>query len=225
MVDPEERGYFATLSDYIHLNPVRAGMISLQERLFDYRWSSYRWYAARAERPEWFEPRRALGELGLEDAPAGRRAYAQRMRQRAIEELEGANEEADAGLRRGWCLGEAGFRERMLGLLEQSAEKFSKGRNVESDVRRSHAAEEAQRLLQKALTHFGLEREALAVLKRNDPRKLAVARLIRTRTSVSNQWLAEALSLGHASSISRYGLHTVAGGVLDLELARLAGRE
>lgn len=46
IVDPEERGYFVTLSDYIHLNPVRARMISLEERLFDYRWSSYRWYAA-----------------------------------------------------------------------------------------------------------------------------------------------------------------------------------
>src|SRR4026208_1064958 len=46
VVDSEERGYLATLSDYIHLNPVRARMISLEERLFDYRWSSYRFYAA-----------------------------------------------------------------------------------------------------------------------------------------------------------------------------------
>jgi REP element-mobilizing transposase RayT len=42
-VDPEAHGYLVTLSDYIHLNPVRAGMISLDARLFDYRWSSYRW--------------------------------------------------------------------------------------------------------------------------------------------------------------------------------------
>ncbi len=40
VVNGEDRGYFMTLSDYIHLNPVRAGMIALQERLFDYRWSS-----------------------------------------------------------------------------------------------------------------------------------------------------------------------------------------
>jgi putative transposase len=36
VVDPEEPGYFVTLSDYIHLNPVRARMISLQDRLFDF---------------------------------------------------------------------------------------------------------------------------------------------------------------------------------------------
>ncbi len=88
VVDPEERCYFATLSDYIHLNPVRARMVSLQERLFDYRWSSYRFYTAEAGRPEWFEPQRVLGELDLEDTVFGRRRYAERMRERAVEELE-----------------------------------------------------------------------------------------------------------------------------------------
>ena len=37
-MDPEERGYFVTLSDYIHLNPVRARMIALEERLDDSPW-------------------------------------------------------------------------------------------------------------------------------------------------------------------------------------------
>src|SRR5436853_607999 len=31
VVNPQEPGYFTALSDYIHLNPVRAGMISLDE--------------------------------------------------------------------------------------------------------------------------------------------------------------------------------------------------
>src|SRR3954470_14133587 len=58
IVDPDESGYFAALSDYIHLNPVRARIISLRDRLFDYRWSSYRWYVSRRGRPEWFESSR-----------------------------------------------------------------------------------------------------------------------------------------------------------------------
>ena len=78
LVDPEEKGYFTALSDYIHLNPVRAGMVALQDRLFDYRWSSYPWYAAMVGRPGWFEPAMVLAELGLEDSKQGRRAYAER---------------------------------------------------------------------------------------------------------------------------------------------------
>jgi putative transposase len=80
VVNPDEDGYFVTLSDYIHLNPVRARMIALDGRLFDYRWSSYRWYAMKKERPEWFEPARVLDELGSGDTAEGRRRYAERMR-------------------------------------------------------------------------------------------------------------------------------------------------
>ena len=80
VVDAEERRYFAVLSDYIHLNPIRERMIGLEERLFDFAWSSYPWYAAKRGRPPWFEPRTVLGEMGLEDTAAGRRAYAERMR-------------------------------------------------------------------------------------------------------------------------------------------------
>ena len=51
VVDSEESRYFAVLSDYIHLNPIRARMIGLNGRLFDYAWSSYPLYAARKGRP------------------------------------------------------------------------------------------------------------------------------------------------------------------------------
>src|SRR5437867_12051476 len=65
VVDGEERGYFAALSDYIHLNPVRAGMVGMTQRLFDYQRSSYRLYVAMTGRPAWFESQSVLGELGL----------------------------------------------------------------------------------------------------------------------------------------------------------------
>ena len=121
VVNPDENGYFVTLSDYIHLNPVRARMIALDGRLFDYRWSSYRWYATKKERPEWFEPARVLGELGFNDTAEERRRYPERMRGRAVDELADKNMAANDRLRRGWCLGEASFRERMLSLLEKTA--------------------------------------------------------------------------------------------------------
>jgi hypothetical protein len=218
VVDPAERRYFAALSDYIHLNPVRARMISLQERLFDFRWSSYRWYVTRKGRPEWFDARRVLGELGLDDTVDGRRRYAERMRDRAVEELAGGNESDNERLRRGWCLGEASFRERMLGLLERTGEKFSKAKEVDGVVRKSHGEDEASRLLQGAMVYFKISPGDLVKLKRNDPRKLAIARLIRRRTSVSNKWIAGRLSLGHVSGVSRYCSKSGVGAELCREL-------
>ena len=203
-VDPDESGYFVVLSDYIHLNPVRARMISLEQRLFDFPWSSYRWYAATSGRAKWFDPRRVLGELGLEDTATGRKLYAERMRERAVDERADRNAAPNERLRRGWCLGGASFRERMLCLLEKTSEKFSQGREVEGAVRRSHDSNEARRILMDAMSCFELNETDLNGLKRNDPRKLAIARLIRNRTSVPNQWIAQELSLGHVSNVSRY---------------------
>jgi hypothetical protein len=217
-VDPEETGYFVTLSDYIHLNPVRARMISLHERLFDYRWSSYRWYALKTGRPEWFEAGRVLGELDLDDSAAGRKLYAERMRDRAADERANRNAAQNDGLRRGWCLGGASFRERMLGLLEKSGEKFSKAKEVEGAVRRNHDSNEARRVLVEAMSCFGMKEIDLMQSKRSDPRKVAIARLIRSRTSVSNQWIVRELSLGHVSNVSRYCSARATKGVADEKL-------
>lgn len=206
VVDPDEQEYFVSLSDYIHLNPVRARMISLDERLYEFRWSSYRWYAAKKERREWFEAARVLGELGFDDTAEGRRRYAERMRGRAVEELANRNVAGNERLRRGWCLGAASFRERMLGLLETTGEKFSKAREIDGPVRQSHGEDEARRLLQGALAHFEIAPGDLGKLKRNDPRKITIGRLIRARTSVPNRWIARELELGHVSNVSRYCL-------------------
>jgi REP element-mobilizing transposase RayT len=205
LVDAQEGGYFAVLSDYIHLNPIRARMIGLEERLFDYPWSSYPLYAARPGRPAWFEPRSVLGELGLEDTAAGRRAYAERMRGRAVEELTPGNEPAGrAELRRGWCLGGEGFRERMLRLLDAATEKLRLPRTSPRDasVQRDHGLDEAQRLLAEGLRCLGLEKDDLPGLRKGDPRKAALAVRIRMRTVVPNAWIAEQLQLGHVSRVT-----------------------
>jgi len=78
--------------------------------------------------------------IGIEDTSAGRRGYAERMRRRAIEERQAGNKESEAAaeLRRGWCLGGAGFRERMLRLLDAAGEKLLKPRRSRFDARVEH---------------------------------------------------------------------------------------
>jgi REP element-mobilizing transposase RayT len=203
IVDPEERSYFPVLSDYIHLNPIRARMIGLDERLFDYRWSSYKWYASTAGRQKWFEPGVVLGELGFDDTAEGRRRYAKRMRKRAVEELAGNENEQMAELRCGWCLGGEGFRERILGLLEAAGEKLSGNREVDSPVRRSHSESAARHIMKCGLEALGIEKEALPTMKKGDKRKTAIAAVIREQTSVGNAWIAQELKMGHVSQVSR----------------------
>jgi putative transposase len=166
-----------------------------------------------------------LGEVGLEDTVAGRRRYAERMRERAVDELEDNLARENETLRRGWCLGGASFREKVLGLIEKAGEKLSKAKEVDASIKRSHGEEEACRLLQRGLEHLGLEETELRAMKRNDERKLALARLIRTRTSVSTQWIARELSLGHVSSITRYCSKNNGRTELEVELAASIERQ
>lgn len=49
---------------------------------------------------------------------------------------------------------------------------------------------------------FGLGVQELARLRKGDVRKLAIARVIRTRTAMPNAWVARELIMGHASRLN-----------------------
>ena len=66
----EADAYAAELSRYIHLNPVRAGMVKSPE---EYPWSSCRFYTEGGE-PLWLTTRFILGYFGTE-VPESRRKY------------------------------------------------------------------------------------------------------------------------------------------------------
>lgn len=54
--------YFLTVASYIHLNPVRAGLLDFEaEGLEAYAWSSYPLCFERAKRPDWLCVDRGLG--------------------------------------------------------------------------------------------------------------------------------------------------------------------
>lgn len=57
----EKDSYSEELSRYVHLNPVRAGLV---KNPLEYRWSSYRYYIGEQREPEWFTTALILGYLG-----------------------------------------------------------------------------------------------------------------------------------------------------------------
>ena len=89
LVDGGKPGYLKTVCDYVHLNPVRAGLIRPAQSLDHFRWSSYPLYLAPPrQRPAWLRVDRLLGEWRIpKDSAAGRRAFAQRLEGRRREDL------------------------------------------------------------------------------------------------------------------------------------------
>ncbi len=203
LIDPEERGYLATVSDYIHLNPARAHLTS-KRPLSSYRWSSFNWYGPGARnRPNWLEVKTVLGELGWSDRGSHRRQYVKRLQERAKENPPGRSLGPLPGeLRRGWILGGEQFRDRALRLMDRLSDAgLRKSGPVETWG--DHGAWSAERLLRAGLKQWNLEKRDLPKLKKSDWRKRAIGHLIKNRTGVSLRWIGEQLAMGNDSHVSR----------------------
>ena len=91
----------------------------------------------------------------------------------------------------------------MLALLERDGGQRGVTRELDATLRQSHGEQQAAKFLRSGLAFCGLAEEDLASLRKNDQRKVAIAALIRRRTTVPNEWIARALHLGHVSRVSR----------------------
>ncbi|MCP5536642.1 MAG: transposase [Akkermansiaceae bacterium] len=207
LINSEQRdeNYFQVVSDYIHLNPARAGMTGegkRWERLRDYPWSSVDLYCGwKAKRPSWLVVDKVLESYSFKDNTAGRESYGKYMDARG-EEVQGA--EPGIGyeeLRRGWCLGDGGFRQRMLDKAE-SVLKDKKRESLMGAAVREHGEAEAVKLLDEGMEKLGLEPEQLEGMLKLSPEKQALAAWLATQTLVGTEWIAGMLHMGHRSNVS-----------------------
>ncbi len=198
--------YFRIVADYIHLNPVRSGWVggSTGRRLKDWSWSSFPTYASR-RRVGWLEMERVLGAFELAENRRGRAAYASYLEDRAKDRKGAMTDESLKHLRRGWYLGDDGFRDRLLASLADGVRPKRKRGSVSGAGARAHDEAEAEKLLKAGLQALGVPLEATELQGRGRFRdeKALAAWWVKGRTSVSNQWLGERLAMGHPGSVSR----------------------
>ncbi len=99
LVEADE--YATELSRYIHLNPVRAGIVARPE---EYQWSSYRYYIGQGKTPEWLKTGFILGYFGK------RAALAEKKYRAFVEDLIGNEYESPLqGAVGSSILGSSGF--------------------------------------------------------------------------------------------------------------------
>jgi putative transposase len=204
LVEGSGNGYLKTACDYVHLNPVRARMLQPQERLLAYPWSSFGFYIAAPEhRPGWIRVDRLLGEHGIqEDTAAARQQFEARMETRRLEETD---PEALKALRRGWCLGSAGFRTQMLAKMEGQL-----GEHHSGELHRKSAEAKAERIVREELQRRGWQEAELAQRRKNDPGKLEIAARLRGETTLSIKAIAARVHLG-SSKAANAKLHQFLG--------------
>lgn len=200
--------YFSTVANYIHLNPARSKVFDLEEeKLSDFRWSSFSLYLRPSKRPGWLAVDRVLGALGVEDSVSGRAWYREYMKKRVLEIAQSDDPQSvDAAwekIRRGWYFGADGFRQELMEKIDgtlagKRAASFSGAAMV------AHNEAEAERLIDWGLERMGADREGLESLRKGAPEKMTLVWLVKKRTVVKNEWISKQLYCGHPANISGY---------------------
>lgn len=183
--------------DYIHLNPVRAGIVP-PERVAEFRWGSLRRFI-KGDRPVCLQAADWLQEAGLTDSPEGWAGYTQQLQALAASP-ERQQELGFSEMSRGWAIGTHGWRQAIARDHAHLALAPGLAASELAELKAARCEAELEKLL-----HAAGKSEADA---RDDfysaPWKVAIAAALRQTTTASNRWIAEKLHMGAPNSVSQY---------------------
>ena len=187
------------VAHYIHLNPVRAKIVSM-ERLAEYPDSSFAALMAPKKRPRCLQVKTYLQAAGkLADTAAGRRKYVKYLVW--LSENEPAQKQLNfESISKDWALGGKAFK---MSLIKDHRVKLAQLGAKEASTR------EARELLwlealNAAMSKLGKTATDIARDKKAAPWKVAIAAQLKSASTVTNVWLAEQLRMGAPDGVSRY---------------------
>jgi putative transposase len=181
----DNAGYYQEVSRYIHLNPVRAGLVKRPE---DWRWGSYRGYHRAAWAVPWIRFEQVLREFAR-DPQTSRREY----RQFVAEGIDSMPPPPWRGAVAGLVIGGERFVEKVRHLLRRRSK--ARAVPVPADLRNRPSLE---RIVSAAAGRFGTDAAGWTPGRRADDGSRAVAAyLARRRYGYAVTQIADAL--GYAS--------------------------
>jgi len=190
----EDAAALARVVDYIHLNPVRARVVSA-EQIPGYRWSSLCRFLRSTRFPGLVAETWLRARGGWSDDEDGWAAYRDHVLSLARDEAKQA-EAGLTGLSRGWAIGTDGWRRAIA--REHQHLQLSAGVEPAQAQAMKEMAWEA--LLDELLASVQKMRPDLITRPRTATWKVAMARRLRDR-GASIAWIADRLHLGKPSSL------------------------
>ena len=195
----EPGAYLGRLCHYIHLNPVRAGLIDVAG-LKDWRYGSYWWLWHGEGRPEFLRPMTGPKQEGIMDeGNEGLAAYQSFLDWQAREGPAGQTALYEC-LSRGWALAGEDFKKELL--RDREVAGLAKGWEAEGGEQLRKQQWKQQ--LNDGMRRLGKTSADLTADRKSAPWKIALAVNLRSATQASNAWIAANLNMGQASSVSAF---------------------
>ena len=182
----DKDSYLLSVSRYVHLNPVRAGMVNWPE---EYRWSSYREYIGRNKHSAWLSRSWVFEQFSGGTTRARQHCYKE-----FVEDALGGLDNPFASLRAGSVLGSERFFEEIKRKL--AVEK-------DSDVSQSRRFAEAisgDALIRFVAAGYGIEEHEITGVRGwgNRARRVCMY-LLREFTDMSNAEIADRFHVSHSA--------------------------
>ena len=195
--------YFSFTADYIHLNPARARLLGSEPLTF-YAWSSLPVYEI-GKGPKWLVMERMLEAFHLHLRHRRRKAYVAYLQRRVEENGGDLSDEAMRKLRKDWYLVSDGFRDQLVNQINAVAGKMIKKGSVSGPVVKAHKEADAEHVIQLlgAEIEYDVNRESLAPQRKGIWQKALLAAMVKKHCTMSNQWMAKRLEMGHHAGISK----------------------
>jgi putative transposase len=191
----------AQVCHYIHLNPVRAGIVPAM-KVSTYPHSSLKGFSSK-QRPAWLEAATVLAEAGhLPDTTAGWKRYASYL-EFLSEDDPSKKALVSSAMSRGWCLGGDAFRKEMRKAAVERGAELDRYAGWEPDTVQVERREAWEERLQHLAKVGGISLTSLGS-KKSHPEKVLLAAAMKRSSSVSNRWLAERLKMGEPASVSQF---------------------
>ena len=173
----DKDNYLLELSRYIHLNPVRAGMVKKPE---DYSYSSYRSYISN-DKDELVTQELLLGML------SGKEADAKKRYKRFVESAIGVDLESPLkGIYGGMILGGEGFIKDILKKLNND----SLNKEEVSNRKVLKATSRKEDILETISKHFNISEDEFLKANSGEIRKIAIY-MIKKHTGITNKNIGE----------------------------------
>ena len=178
------------LVDYIHLNPVRAKIVSLEE-LKNYSLSSFPKFFMK-KRPEMLVSESWLYDAGhWADSRSGMNEYWKYLVRKLNEEVESVKR-LDSKFTRGWCLGSKEFKQEILKKLRNNEFKNIDGSKSMAELNEDSWDEQLEMLLNR----LGKTSKDAFADKKGVDWKCAIGLEMKQTSSVTNRYLSENLHMG-----------------------------
>ncbi|NQT85888.1 transposase [bacterium] len=186
----DDEGYWLEVSRYVHLNPVRAGIVEKPE---DWPWSSYAGYHRPHQRLEWIDYDRVLEDFEG-DTRQGRRQYREFIEDGLGRTLDSPFDRAVHNV----VLGSDSFVERVQQFLESPRDD-----SPPLERKPPGTPPDLSRILSVVADHYGIRPSIWAPGRRsNSPARSVAAYLARELSGATCMCVAEASGYRETSSVT-----------------------